>query len=297
MIPTAPANNLFVLIDKMYVDEIKAGNGIKLFKESSYAPEWNATINGHVVSVPLKLTHDLANYERKGLVRDDIIPGDDVIFKYLVVEDKEHYDAADKFWPNGEWEDSDREHEWKNHDGLTLRKFAIEKNHYAAVLQDKAGDPIDGCTGNRKEIEKWLSQFRFLEDGEVFYKNIVLHEGVVYWKVDYSLVIGVIREEKVKDKTVKRIIPGRGYVFIEPVEIDLGDMTEGGIIVPEYMRKQKSRRMGIARHIGQPRVGQPNLGLNPDDFVVYDEKYAEQYEVLGVPWLVLKHEYVQGKLI
>ena len=296
-IPTAPNNHLFCLIDKMYVDEIKAGNGVKIFLDSSFKPEWNATITGHVVSTPSKLTFDIVKYERKGLCVEDIRPGDEVIFKYMVVEDKEHTDAPDAFYPKGDFESGDPEKEYKNYYGELLKYTQWGPNEYAACLLDANGDWVAGVHGTVKEADKFMSQFKFLGDGELSFRNLMIHEGVLYWKVDYSLVMGVIREETVDGKAVKRIIPARGYVFVEPVEIDLGDMTEGGIIIPEYMQKQKSRRMGIARHIGKERVGDRNMSLIPDEWVVYDEKYVEQYEIMGIPWLVIQHKYIEGKLV
>jgi co-chaperonin GroES (HSP10) len=296
-VPTAPNNHLFVLIDKMYADEIKAGTGVKLFMDSSFKPEWNATITGHVVSTPVKLTQDIVNYERRGLDVEDVRPGDEVIFKYMVVEDKDHVDSEDGFWLNGDPQTEDKEKEFKNHRGELLRIFTLGKNWYAASLQDREGNILGGVNGTRADAEKFMMQFKFLGDGEVSFKNLMIHEGVMYWRVDYSLVMGVIRQEEQDGKKVPVIHPARGYVFVEPFEIDLGDMTEGGIIIPEYMQKQKSRRMGIARHVGKPRKGDRNLSLQKDEFVVYDEKYVEQYEILGQLWLVIQHKYIEGKLV
>jgi co-chaperonin GroES (HSP10) len=146
-------------------------------------------------------------------------------------------------------------------------------------------------------VESWLSKgFKMLLDGEISYKNLMIHDGVLYWKVDYSLLIGFIREIEEDGKKFKKVHAGRGYVFVEPMEEDLGDMTEGGIVIPEHMRVQTSKKYGIARIIGESRDGKVMPSIKPGDKVFWDHRFGEQYEIGGLPWIVLKQEQILGKL-
>lgn len=290
-LPIAPQNNLFVLIPKMYVDEITTGSGVKLFQDSSFNPEWNVTITGTVVSTPKKLTpynHDgMPNPERWGLLVDDIQPGDEAIFKYLVVEDKDFVDDPAKFYPVEHDKTSGRYYEFCNGMREVVKVFVLSANRWAGVYLDKSGDWIGGCDGKRTEVEAWLAKnFQMLGDGDILYRNMMIHDGVIYWKVDYSLLIGYIREGTIH--------AGRGFVFVEPIELDLTERTEGGIIIPEMSRKSKVKRTGIARYIGLPRHGKGNLSLNVGDRVVWDHRFGEQYEIGGMPWVVVKHEHILG---
>lgn len=290
MIPIAPQNNLFVLINKMYTDEIKTGSGVKLFLDSSFNPEWHVSITGLVVSTPMKLNRD--NTERWGLRRDDIQAGDEAIFRYLVVEDKTFTDSPEKFYPVEE--QAGRFFEFRNGYGKAVKVYAIEPNWWVGVYTDEEGNPLDGINGKRKEVDKWLSKnFSMLEDGDIQYENLVLFNGVLYWKVDYSMLIGFIREID----GAKKVHAGRGFVFVEPMEVELGDMTEGGIVIPEHMRVQKSKRWGVARMIGESRDGKIMPSIKEGDKVMWDERFGEQYEIGGLPWIVLKQEQILGKLV
>jgi co-chaperonin GroES (HSP10) len=289
-IPTAPQNNLFVLIDKMYTDEIKTGSGVRLYQDTSFKPEWHVTITGHVVSTPMKLTKD--NYERAGLRLEDIRVGDEAIFKYLVVEDKVFTDDAAKFFLIEEAEG--RYFEFGNGLSQKVKLYAIEPKWWAGVYLDEEGIPIDGITGTRQEVQAWVTKnFKMLEDGEIRYENLMIHDGVLYWKVDYRLLIGFIREVDGQ----KKVHAGRGYVFVEPMEENLGDKTEGGIIIPEHMRVKKSKRWGVARMVGEGRDGKVKPSVKEGDKVLWDERFGEQYEIGGLPWIVLKQEHILGKIV
>jgi co-chaperonin GroES (HSP10) len=205
-----------------------------------------------------------------------------------VVEDKDFVDDADKFFPVEHDRPPDRYFEFSNGKREVVKVFVMSPKRCVGVWLTERGDWIDGCDGKQSKVEAWLAKnFQMLGDGDIFYRNMMIHDGVIYWKVDYSLLIGYIRDGG--------IYAGRGFVFVEPIELNLSERTEGGIILPEMSRKGKVKRTGVVRYIGPPRQGRRALSLQDGDRVVWDHRFGEQYEIGGLPWIVVKQEHILGK--
>ncbi len=111
MTPRCPVNCLIVEIDKAYEDEIVFPSGVKLFKDTQEAPEWNTTCTGCVVATPTYVRKYNDNGSEKPEYRGlllDAKDGDVVIFDYTVIEDKELRERDtplhnNRFFINGNW--------------------------------------------------------------------------------------------------------------------------------------------------------------------------------------------------
>lgn len=79
--PISAYNNLIVKLDKKFQDEIITSGGLKLFLATQFEPGENATITANVVSIPRAMSDD----DDMRNIYNDIQPGDEVIFRYLVV--------------------------------------------------------------------------------------------------------------------------------------------------------------------------------------------------------------------
>jgi hypothetical protein len=92
MPPKCPVNYLVVGLKNAYQDEIEFDSGVKLFVDTSYRPEWNTTCLGKVLSIPDKISKRYPSGEVRPEYKGMTIEAkenDDVIFSYMVIEDKE----------------------------------------------------------------------------------------------------------------------------------------------------------------------------------------------------------------
>ena len=104
MQPKAPIDFLIVQLDKAFQDTIITDSGLTLFKGKSDTPEWDVTILGTVVSTPNRLS---SKQELKG-IEVEVVPGDKVLFSYLVVFDLDFKDRDNPvhhnlFYFEGQW--------------------------------------------------------------------------------------------------------------------------------------------------------------------------------------------------
>jgi hypothetical protein len=77
----APFDKLLVEIKAKYEDEIQFASGVKLYVDPSFNPNFHATSEGIVHSVPRSLRH--ANAGIDAIIK----PGDVVLFSYKTVGD------------------------------------------------------------------------------------------------------------------------------------------------------------------------------------------------------------------
>jgi co-chaperonin GroES (HSP10) len=293
MIPVCPQNNIIVQIDKKYQDEIETESGIKLFKDTTFEPGWNATVTGKVVSVPHKVIEGTADkwHHRRGMIVPEVQVGDELAFSYMVVFDREMVKDHTKFYLH---EDNGYQKEWRNClDQRLVLTYLPDKMMVAAVL-DKRNNVIQpGRTGTFSEVERWLTQnFKFTKgDDETVYANLMwLNEKEEYWSVDYVFAHAVRREGQIK-------MIG-GYTLLEPLDADRMDFfgNSGKLIVPESMKKKK--REGEARivSIGTPLKGHPTLNVKPGDVVRFNERFVERYKFFGKDYLMLQQRRILAKV-
>lgn len=79
--PYAPVNRVFVSADKRWEDEIETASGIKLYKDTTYQPEWGVSLYGTVETLPLQFKKDFQN---EG-VEPGITEGDKAYFHYFTL--------------------------------------------------------------------------------------------------------------------------------------------------------------------------------------------------------------------
>jgi len=90
-LPYAPVNRIFVTADKIWDDEIVFDSGVKLFKDTTYEPEWHVHIHGYVATLPLEFRADKMNNG----VPCDVQPGDKVYFHYFTLKEDENRVTVD----------------------------------------------------------------------------------------------------------------------------------------------------------------------------------------------------------
>lgn len=218
MIPTSPLNYIFVKM-KAYDDEIKTKSGVTLYKDTTYNPEWNATISAEALSIPLSVRQyrpeekgGLVSMETKGLT-EFVKKGDIVLFRYMVVMQREQNDG-------------------------------YEDNHL----------------------------------------NKHLIDGEIYWKVDYNMVLGVIRDGK--------LIPANGYIFAKKPE---EKKVESFLIIPDHLKTESVKNCAVVEYVGEPKKGAKKLDIVKGDKILFNDQFAEKYTINDEDFLVIRQEYVMGK--
>lgn len=212
MLPVSPINFVFVKM-QAYDEVVKTQSGITLYKDTTFNPEWNATLSAEVLTVPQAVrcvdgdTHGLIPFVKKG---------DKVLFRYIVVQQMEQRD----------------------------------------------------------------------NDTPIHF-NQHLIEGELYWKINYSMILGVVRDGV--------LIPAPGYVFAKQVE-EVSEERKGLIYVPENARVKEKKGKAVVVSAGVPKKNMPDLGLNEGDVVVYRNGMAEKYDLEGSRYLVIRQEYIAAKL-
>lgn len=68
-------------LDKKFQDEIITPGGLKLYLATELNPGEHATITGNVISIP----RGMSDYAEVRDIEPDVLPGDELIFSYLVV--------------------------------------------------------------------------------------------------------------------------------------------------------------------------------------------------------------------
>jgi co-chaperonin GroES (HSP10) len=91
MKPYAPVNRVFVTADKIWDDEIEFESGVKLYKDTTYEPEWHVHIHGNVATLPLEFRKDMMN---RG-IDCEVDLGDKVYFHYFTLREDENRVTVD----------------------------------------------------------------------------------------------------------------------------------------------------------------------------------------------------------
>ena len=211
--PVSPVNFVYVQMDA-YNDEVKTESGVKLYKDTSYNPEWSTTVTAIALSTPLQVrTTSLDNEGIKEFVRE----GDKVIFRYMVVQ----------------------------------QQTEVKPNVYT-------------------------------------YNNQHLMNGEQWWKIDYAMLLGVVREGN--------LVPAPGYVFAKAIDTVKDDKI-GSLYVPDMMKKETKKGRAVVEYVGEPKKNEPELLVTKGDVIVFPDGLAEKYEIEGEQFLVIRQEYVLAKEI
>jgi co-chaperonin GroES (HSP10) len=174
---------------------------------------------------------------------------------------------------------------WSNKKGFKLMRVCRADGGFDVGAFDAEGELYDAAEKiTEKQVEGWLSRYKFSRTDGASFKNLIEYNGEQYWKVDYNHVFALRRNGQ--------IMMVGGYVFVEPVS----EIPQSGLI--HLLRPIKAENEATARVlvVNEPRKGQKDLGIKPMDIVLYDRRYAQQYNVFGKDVLVLKHYQVLAKL-
>ncbi|WP_407522691.1 co-chaperone GroES family protein [Lacibacter sp. MH-610] len=211
MHPVSPVNHVFVKM-QAYDDTVKTESGVTLFKDTTFNPEWSATLSAEALSVPIKVGQIDGDTEG---VLPFVQKGDQILFRYIVVQQLEQRDND---------------------------------------------TPI--------------------------HHNQHLIDGEIYWKVNYSMILGVVRNGE--------LIPAPGYVFAKPV-VNMLEERKGILYLPDSVRKQEQKDRAVVVCSGVPKKDRADLELRKDDVIVYRPGMAEKYELNGEQYLVIRQEYIAAK--
>ena len=116
--------------------------------------------------------------------------------------------------------------------------------------------------------------------------NRVLIDGKTYWKVDYSMILGVFRNGK--------LLAAPGKVFAKEIQ-NVSEEKIGSLYVPDNAREKTLLNEAVVVVAGLPLEGDPNLGLATGDRIYMNGKVAFPYEIEGERYLVVDQKYIMGK--
>lgn len=275
----APSDNVFVEITKRYDDEIKYQSGVKLYIDPSYNPNFHATSEGIVHSVPVSLGPDNAD------INPIIRPGDEVLFSYKTVGDITFQDNTDHFRMTTKQEGYFTE--WMNQDRWTLRIEKGMKDHqWSAVYLDQHGDLVAGKVGKQGECENWVAaNFKFATGEGFEYDNRLYYKDKELWKVDYNYIFAIRRKghmQMVSD-----------YLLVEPIVENIPRFWESTGIL-----NANGDRMCIQEHKGWLRCGERGTdGIRNGDVLHFDPNMKEKYNVQGKPMYIVRKRFLLGKEI
>jgi len=287
--PKSPVNTILVQIEKKYEDEIITGSGIKLYKDTSYNPEWNVTATGKVVSVPARLADRVTEAgtfvagDSPTLIVPDVQVGDELFFGYSVIEDKDYINSPDAF---REVEDS-QSTLYSNSKKEQLRLQKLSKNLAICIWTDANNKRLGGYQGKPDECIKWLQQnFTFAGDDNLVYKNLLPYNGEDYWMVNYLEAKGVKRDGE--------IIMLAGNVLCEAPEESTGFELDENKLLHTVKKVDKSILTVVAT--GKPLKNEPELGLQSGDKIKVNADHVQTYTVWGKEYAMIDQRSIFGKL-
>jgi len=292
--PTCIQNYIIVELSKAFQDEIVTGSGFKLFKDTTFRPEWNVTVSGKVASVPLNLTmgdgrfHSL--YPDRPDINQIVQVGDEIIFSYLVVMNRALTNNAGDLYEKDEIRDPYIT-TWTNSKRLRILRFYLNNDKYECGLWNlKTQEWIDRVRGGEKDVENFMAKYMPSEHAEFNYKNILPYEDKEYWKVDYIQAIAIKR----KDGNFDMI---GDYVLVEPIREPRHGYEQGLIEVYNLQQDEDYKAIGRVVSIGEPLKGKVKLSIKPNDTICTDIRYVEKYEIDGKDFWIIRQRYIYGKSV
>lgn len=294
--PVCIQNNILVRLDKAFQDQIITTGGLRLYKDVEFRPEWNATIEGEVMSVPLSVTVgdgkiQSINFDRPK-INQIVCPGDRIIFSYLVASSRSHTDnnfdifKEDQFDPFGDPYVTT----WTNGRGLKLVRVYMQNNVWeCGVFDTKSKEVIERMRGDELEVENFMGKHMPTKQVSLSHKNILEHEGRIYFKVDYSQAFAIKKSsgefEMIGD-----------YVLLAPISEPSEQLKEGGALFV-YNKEQHQNFIAIGKiiSIGEPLKGDKKIRSTAGQNVLLDIRYVEKYEIDGEDYWIVKQKYILGK--
>lgn len=291
-IPRCLQNNILVELPKAFQDELISTNGMKFYKDTTFRPEWNVTIQGRVISTPLKITQGDGNIHSLDPDRPRIRPivkaGDDLFFSYTVVMNRAQTDNRGDIFVR---EDPINPYTttWLSYNGLRLIRVYLMNNKWEVALFDtKSKTFIDKLTGGESDVESFMGKYMPTENIGFNYRNLFPYDGKDYWMVDYAFAIAIKRAAGVFDMI-------GDYVLIEPIREPIRGTYQGVIEVYEIAQDTDYRAIGRVVAIGAPLKDDIKLSVKPNDIICSDIRYVQKYEIDGHDYWVVRQKYIYGK--
>lgn len=282
--PVCPLNFVLVQIDKKYQDVITTPSGIQFYKETRFNPGWHATITGKVVSTPQSIMNDA--YHRGLSV--DVKEGDVILFSYRVVYDERYTGNNDEvFYENESFDPYEKV--WQSKKGEVLVRRYMNNDRWNCLHMTREGEIISAAKMcNERQMESFLGKFTYKTHTDISFKNLITIDGKDYWKVDVANIIAVKNGEHFEMKS--------GNVMLE--EHKKREVShQGKIILLSNPYKPKNQSTATVLSIGKQRGGKVAIGAKPGDEVYYDKRFAEQYEIEGKEFIILKQERILAKVV
>lgn len=289
-IPVCLQNNILVELPKAFQDEIVSGD-LKLYRDTTFRPEWNVSIQGKVVSVPLKLVigGDTIDPDRPR-IRPIVKPGDTLIFNYLVVMNRTQTDNVGEIFTR-EAPTNPYTTVWSNPNGLQLVRIYKMNNKYECGLFDtKSKTWVDRIAGSESDVESFMGKYMPTENHSFNYGNLLPYDGKDYWKVDYPNAIAIKRAEGVFDMI-------GDYCLVEPIREPNRKTYDGIIEVYNIEQDTDYKAIGKLLSIGIPLSGDKPLSVKPNDIICSDIRYVMKYEIDGHDYWIIRQKHIYGKSV
>lgn len=332
-VPVCITNKIVIDLPEKFSETIKTPEGINLFVDTTFRPEWHATIQAKVVSVPRKLTigglADSIDPDRP-FIGQKVRPGDTIIFNYMVVMDRtEGENIADVFTKDERYTFSNPfETTWSNKKGQQIVRIYMKNDKYEAGLFDiKSRSFVEQVKGSALEIENWMGKFTFDVSHFVDYNNLLTVDSKDYFMVDYSQVIAIKREKSDRSRSLTTVNevhrPGVNRVLEVETETEVETEVEGSVHASFFeMVGQNLLLAPIHKPAGPRPQGKievfnmeqetdflawgrvvavndgfrgTKLSLQPGDIAYCDSRYIEQYTIDGQDYWVVKQNRILGK--
>ena len=290
-VPSFIQNHILVELPKAFQDEIISDGGLRLYKDTTFRPEWSTTVQGKVASTPKSLTMGGGNNSidpDRPLIKQIVKEGDEIVFNYLVVMNRGQTENVGDIFTR---EDPINPFTtvWSNPNGLQIVRIYLMNNKYEIGLFDtKSKTWAERIKGNESDVESFLGKYMPTQNVNYNYRNIFTYEGKDYWKVDYSNAIAIKRADGSYEMIGE-------FVLIEPIREPRRGTYQGVIEIYNIEQDTDYRAIGKVVSIGLPLEGEKPLSIKQNDTIVTDIRYVEKYEIDGHDYWVVRQKYIYGK--
>lgn len=262
-------DKVLVEIPKAIEDEILLSNGLKLYLDGSWRPEWNVCTSGIVRYAPKHLT--------------DIREGDEIAVSYFVVADRTYPDYSASFFPTTE--ETPFYAKWKNGKGWWITRSVFRNPFngglkYSAFLQDSKMELISGVDGKESDMNRWLSQFSFEDTGSYKHTNQIQIDEKIFWKVEDFNIFA----KKIGDN----IVSVSDRVILEPIHEDLTT----NFLLQGLLESPADTVQGTYTDRGRVISGGESIGLKIGDIAGFQPQFCERYTFWNKECFLLKESRI-----
>lgn len=275
-------NYVYVKVNKAFEDEITTPSGLKLYKDTRFQKEHSVSVSGIVHSIP---QHPKSTLDKR--VCNAISEGDEVCFSFRVIADIEHIHTLG-FFTEVTHEEDKWTKKWINANDERVTKVAFPTSanfvQWVGVHTDKFGEVVSGVQGNEHEVDRWLSQFSFMQEDKYRFKNLIGIDDIDVWKVRLDEIYA-------KRTPEGDLVPVGDRLLMKPIDIDVKHRIEimKGISLPQQSVLQRFYDRAEITH------NYPPLNLRKGDIVAFAPNYVEKYQFFQKEYFVLKPSRVLGK--